>query len=312
MGEQLIHQTVNLTPSGFAGASPAAPTDSLLVTSYNTKMNNAIFYNSAPYKERQSAMAKANWQKGVYDFLRQREERKCAYNNCGEIFITQPADIKRFCSRKCAAKVNNPKRSSITTALKREIEKLYKRGFSLEEISGKIGFSSHFIRYWMDKDGIPRRSRSEAAYVKWNPNGDPFKIKLRLSKKEEALKGLGLGLYWGEGDKSPNNTSVRLGNTDPILIKRFREFLIKICGVDQAKIKYNLMIFNDGNVDDAVSFWRKHLGIHKKQLGKITVIPPQGKGTYKRKNMFGVLMIIVNNKKLKERILEMIEAINLA
>ena len=27
VGEQLFHQTVNLTPPGFAGASPAAPTN---------------------------------------------------------------------------------------------------------------------------------------------------------------------------------------------------------------------------------------------------------------------------------------------
>ncbi len=31
VGEQLFHQTVNLTPSGFAGASPAAPTNSAWV-----------------------------------------------------------------------------------------------------------------------------------------------------------------------------------------------------------------------------------------------------------------------------------------
>ena len=98
---------------------------------------------------------------------------------------------------------------------KERLKRLYSRGFSMMEIAGKMGHSPSGIKYWMDKLNIPRRSRSEATYLKRNPNGDPFKIKNKLNKNEILLKGLGLGLYWGEGDKSPNNTSVRLSNTDP-------------------------------------------------------------------------------------------------
>jgi len=188
---------------------------------------------------------------------------------------------------------------------KEKLEKLYKNGLSMVEISDKTGWKLEKVVYWMRKFNIPRRSMSEATYVKRNPNGDPFKIKNKLNKNEILLKGIGLGLYWGEGDKSNNNTAVRISNTDPQLIKKFREFLLKICGVKKKKFGYYLTLFNDCDEKEAINFWERHLGIKNDQLGKIIRIPPQGKGTYRKKNQFGVLNIVVTNKKLKEKIFEM-------
>ena len=175
---------------------------------------------------------------------------------------------------------------------------------SVAGIAKLFNRSEHGIDYWIKKYNIPKRTISEAIYIKCNPGGDPFKVKKVLGKRDVELKNLGLGIYWGEGDKSPNNTSVRLSNTDPFLLKKFREFLRKIYKVEEKKIQYGLILFNDSKESDAVAFWEKHLGIERNQLGKITVIPPQGKGTYKRKSKHGVLIIIFTNKKLKEIILE--------
>lgn len=175
------------------------------------------------------------------------------------------------------------------------------------EIAQAAGCSLSGVKYWMDKYNIPRRSRSEATYLKRNPNGDPFKIKNKFNKNEIFLNGLGLGLYWGEGDKSSNNTSVRVSNTDPSLIKKFKEFLVKIYRVKKEKFRYSLVIFNDSDKKEAMKFWTKHLKIKNSQLGKIINIPSQGKGTYKKKNQFGVLTITVTNKKLKEKILELLK-----
>ena len=174
------------------------------------------------------------------------------------------------------------------------------------EISDKTGWKYEKVVYWMRKFNIPRRSMSEATYVKRNPGGDPFKIKNGLNKDEALLKALGLGLYWGEGDKSSNNTAVRMSNTDHRLLKKFKEFLENICGVKKEKFGYYLTLFNDCDKKEAIKFWEQHLGIKKKQLGKIIRIPPQGKRTYKKKSKFGVLNITVTNKKLKEKVFEMI------
>lgn len=192
---------------------------------------------------------------------------------------------------------------------KEKLKSLYNSGLSIKDISDKENLSYSLVRYWVNKYKIPRRSWSDATYAKRNPDGDPFKVKEKLNKKEVELKGLGLGIYWGEGDKSPNNTSVRIGNTDPFLIKKFREFLRKIYQVKEAKFSYGLILFNDVEEIRAVNFWKKHLRIERKQLGKITIIPPQGKGTYKKKSEHGVLMMSFTNKKLKEHILNEIKNI---
>jgi hypothetical protein len=190
-----------------------------------------------------------------------------------------------------------------------KLKKLYEGGLSMMEIAERKKLPHSSIRYWMGRYNIPRRSWSEATYVKRNPRGDPFKIKQTLNKSEILLKGLGLGLYWGEGDKS-NNTQVRMSNTDPYLLKKFKEFLVKICGVKEEKFKYSLVIFNDGDEFEGIKFWKSHFVIKRHQLGKIINIPPQGKGTYRKKNQFGVLTLTVCNKKLKEIILDEINGLN--
>src|ERR1700690_241208 len=93
------------------------------------------------------------------------------------------------------------------------LKKHYESGKSMAEIATDLGFSVHKILYWMIKYEIPRRSRSEANYLKYNPGGDPFEIKNNLNSEELFLKGLGMGIYWGEGAKTSEH-SLRVANTD--------------------------------------------------------------------------------------------------
>jgi dipeptidase E len=69
--------------------------------------------------------------------------------------------------------------------------------------------------------------------------------------KEKWLQGLGLGLYWGEGNKKCIH-SVRLGNTDPQLLRHFKQFLVELYGVDPSSLKYGLQIFTDIDAVDAI------------------------------------------------------------
>ena len=181
---------------------------------------------------------------------------------------------------------------------KNELRRLYTEGRSMLEISEKYGCSMHKVAYWMKKYQIPRRSRSEANYLKYNPDGDPFKIKTNLTLEEQLLKGIGLGIYWGEGAKT-NKYSLRVANTDAGIIRTFRQFLLKICGLKKGKATYSLVCFNDVNPDTARNYWSKELGILPDKFGKITIIPKQGKGTYKKKSKFGVCTIQVSNIKLR-------------
>ncbi len=76
----------------------------------------------------------------------------------------------------------------------------------------------------MDRRHIQRRPRSDAAYQKKHPKGDPFKFRPVINMEDAWLQGLGIGFYWGEGNKA-NKWSVRLGNTDPVLVNYFITFL---------------------------------------------------------------------------------------
>jgi transcriptional regulator with XRE-family HTH domain len=267
-------------------------------------MKNVNFYNLVTYKKKQSETTRENWQKGIYKSLSKIEKRKCANPNCNKSFKVKQSSKKRFCSRSCAAKVNNPKRSKVNSYKKKEIERMYKSGLSMKEISKKLGCST--VAYWMKEIGIPRRNISDAVYQRLNPDGDPFYIKKNLSAKEQKLCGLGIGLYLGEGNRS-NKYAVRLCNSDSRIIKLFRKFLIQICGIDQKKLKYNLLLFNDANKKKALNFWTRELGITKKQIGSVTSLKPRGEGTYKKKSMTGVLFIEFNNVKLRKEINNMIE-----
>jgi len=178
----------------------------------------------------------------------------------------------------------------------------------MAEIAKKSNCSINKVTYWMSKHGIKRRSRSEAGYIKLNPEGDPFLIKKNLTKEEKFLYGLGLGIYWGEGEKASRNT-VRVANTDPYLIIAFKKFLLEICQLKEQKLTYSIVCFNDTSPENAKNYWSKILKTSKEKFGKIVQVSIQGKGKYKRKSEFGVCTVTASNIKLKAWIMDEIETL---
>lgn len=168
----------------------------------------------------------------------------------------------------------------------------------MKDISRIFHCSSSKIKYWMMKYGIEIRSISEAIYLKNNPDGDPFDFKEPKNIDGAILFGLGIGLYWGEGTKASKD-SVRLGNTDPNLIKKFIEFLIRFFSIKKEDLKFGLQIFTDINIDKALNFWIKELGVNRNQFYKPTVTISGSIGSYKKKSEFGVLQVLYHNKKLR-------------
>ncbi|MDB5181076.1 MAG: hypothetical protein JWO54_839 [Candidatus Saccharibacteria bacterium] len=171
---------------------------------------------------------------------------------------------------------------------------------SMQEIAKQLGFSVHKINFWLTKYSISKRTHSEASYVKYNGLVDPFEIKSFLSPQEERLFGMGVGIYWGEGNKKNINT-VRVGNTDAKLIKVFIDFLIIICGVKPNKIRYGLQVFTDVEENVALHYWLNELNITRNQIMPTISRINSGKiGTYKIKNQFGVMTVYVFNRKLRD------------
>lgn len=173
---------------------------------------------------------------------------------------------------------------------------------SSAEIAQRFKCSEHKVNYWLAKYSIPKRSMSDAIYFKNNPNGDPFKIAKVNSFEGAKLLGLGLGLYWGEGNKK-NKNSIRLGNTDPDIIKTFIEFLLKVFNIEKKKLRFGLQIFSDMLPGKVLKFWvgeLKQFGIKREQFFKVTITPARSLGTYREKSKFGVLTVHFSNIKLKK------------
>ena len=186
------------------------------------------------------------------------------------------------------------------------LKKLYlKEKKSVFEIAGLLKCSESKVNYWIRKYKIPKRSISDAIYIKHNPKGDPFRVNMPKNLEETKLFGLGLGLYWGEGNKA-NKNSIRLGNTDPKLIKNFIEFLIKFFSIKKSDLKFGLQIFSDIDVEVALDFWVKMLKIKKDQIGKPIITKSGSIGTYRKKSEYGVMTVMYHNKKMRNLLIDML------
>ncbi len=179
------------------------------------------------------------------------------------------------------------------------LERLYREEKkSVSVIARLFGCSEHKINYWIRRFGIPKRSISESVYLYYNPHGDPFRFYEPKTLDEAFLFGMGLGLYWGEGTRK-NKNQVRLGNTDPNLIKAFMKFLERTYGVPKEKLKFGLQIFSDMIPEEAQTFWEQELGVSSDRFYKLVITPARSLGTYREKTRHGVLTVHFNNTKLR-------------
>lgn len=177
---------------------------------------------------------------------------------------------------------------------------------SSAEIAQKLLCSETKVNYWLSRYGIQKRSISEAVYQRANPKGNPFRSKPIKSLEDAFIFGLGLGLYWGEGNKK-DPSSVRLGNSDPELVKAFLYFLEDRFATDRRRLRFGLQLFSDMDTKAAERFWSRHLGVSAKSFYK-TVITPSGKiGSYREKTKYGVMTLYFHNSRLKRLLLEQID-----
>jgi hypothetical protein len=81
--------------------------------------------------------------------------------------------------------------------LKREVlQKLYyDKKLSMWDVAKVISVTPATVAYWMKKYDFTRRSISESAYAKQNPNGHPFKIRDKLTNRDKELLLCGLMLF---------------------------------------------------------------------------------------------------------------------
>jgi hypothetical protein len=185
------------------------------------------------------------------------------------------------------------------------------QGLSAAQISKKLRCSENKVNYWLAHHGIKKRSISEAIYQKWNPSGDPFALRKPTTHAESFLSGLGIGLYWGEGTKKAKS-SVRLGNSDPRLIRAFIMFLKDLYGVDTHRLRFGLQVFGDMSPAKAKAFWVQALCVRGDQFYATVITPHRGIGNYRQKTKYGVVTVYFNNRKLRDILCDSIERVSIA
>lgn len=125
-----------------------------------------------------------------------------------------------------------------------------------------------------------------------------------LKLKNDPLFLAGIMLYWGEGEKVPKSSSVRLTNSEPEMIRIFNLFLTKKLQISPEKISAWLLLYPDLIDSVQKNFWSKATGLSVDRFKKSIYI----KGRHPTKRLsFGVCTIFVSSRALKERMLKWIE-----
>jgi hypothetical protein len=187
-----------------------------------------------------------------------------------------------------------------------KIKKLYiEKKKSVSEIARILKCSEHRINYWLAKSRVTKRSISEAIYLKYNPKGDPFQFESPRNSGEAKLFGIGLGIYWGEGNKANKNT-IKIGNSDPILLRTFISFLEKFFNINKKDLKFHLHLFSDINKNASINYWTKELKVGKNQFYKPTITITGKLGTYRNKSKYGVLTIYYHNIKARNLLMSLL------
>ena len=85
----------------------------------------------------------------------------------------------------------------------------------MQAVADKLGMSINAVTYHMRKNGIKRRSASEASAALFEKKALSFEERKKLSANQERLRLSALMLYWAEGYKSPRATGIDFANSDP-------------------------------------------------------------------------------------------------
>lgn len=109
----------------------------------------------------------------------------------------------------------------------------------------------------------------------------------------------GISIYWGEGDKT-SKSALRVGNTDPLLIRLFVKFLRDVCGITKHKIRASVLLYPDLNQELCERFWIKNSGLSRMNFNKSVII----QGRHKTRRLpYGVCTVNVTSSYLKEKMM---------
>lgn len=145
----------------------------------------------------------------------------------------------------------------------KEVQRLYNKeglsALSAEEIAKIFNRTSGGVYRFMRRNGLIRRLPHETNNIKYDKQKPSFTIKRNLSFADKKLKMAGTMLYWAEGYKNLSKNirggTIDLANSDPKMIAVFLQFLRKICGIKEDKLRVQLYCYSNQNTDFLKKYW---------------------------------------------------------
>jgi len=214
--------------------------------------------------------------------------------------------------------------------------KLRKQGESYNQISRALKIPKSTLSYWLSDlkiseqaqekilkrahklsiEGLIRRNKNQTILARERAT------KIRKEAKKESLKLLsnplfltGLALYWAEGYKKGAEgskwKSISFANSDPEMIKVIMRFFRKFLGINDDKIKIQIIAHKNIDINKAVMFWSNLAKIPKDQFIKTYVgISKSSKGKRNPNSLtHGTVHIRINDVKLFFRIIGWIDGL---
>lgn len=208
--------------------------------------------------------------------------------------------------------------------------KLRKQGKNYNEISSKLNLSKSTISNWFAKKPWSEKIKSDLnslrikAAKKNLSKANITRLNNLLLKRKEYINEariefnklvknplflIGLGIYWGEGDKTDNGR-VAVINTDPELLKIVVKFYRQCLNISENSLRIGLFIYEDIDQNKATKFWSKKLKISQSHFIKIQILKSRSKLT-KNKSKYGICSLYFSNTKLNVKIHEWINLLSI-
>jgi len=206
-----------------------------------------------------------------------------------------------------------------------KVFELRRLGHSYKKISKNMGIPTSTLSSWFKHEEWSKEIRDRLAvdvsfsnpervkrlaeasrkkWEQWHQDCQQEAVQEFPSLKKDPLFLAGLMLYWGEGDRVVKNGIVRLGNSDPEMLKIFYRFLIKSLKLPREQINAWILLYPDLVDSIQKNFWSRTIGMPMGQFKKSITI--KGRRPTKRLS-YGVCYIYIHSRKLKEKILKWLE-----
>jgi hypothetical protein len=168
--------------------------------------------------------------------------------------------------------------------------KLRKRGFSYSEILKEVPVAKSTLSLWLRSVGLSERQKQRltekklAAALRGAKTKKDQRLSITKEIKDKArskigklsnreLLLIGTALYWAEGHKERNRGNlVKLGNSDPEMIKIFLEWLYKICKIEKKDLVFRIYLHetSKNRLKEVRKYWARAAGFPIKDFQKIT------------------------------------------